>query len=65
MNLARVSFIDSSGLNVLLRRRRALQERGIRMSVVRPADPIVRRVFEIARLGEALGLVDSLEAALA
>jgi anti-sigma B factor antagonist len=64
VDLSEVSFIDSSGINVLLTGRRRLAEGGAGLSVVVPPGP-VRRVFELTQLVDALGVVDSIADALA
>jgi anti-anti-sigma factor len=65
VDLTEVSFLDSSALNTLVGCQRAATARQIQLCVVSPADRAVRRVFEIAHLTEPLGLVDSLDRALA
>jgi anti-sigma B factor antagonist len=65
VNLADVTFLDSSALNTLVRCRRELGERDIVFRVVVPSERVVRRVFEIAHLANELNLVDSLVQALA
>ncbi len=64
IDLSEVRFLDSSGLNALVRLQRLLEERGIGMRLVIPSDSIVRQVFEITRLTEPLSVVDSLTDAL-
>jgi anti-anti-sigma factor len=60
-DLSGVTFLDSSGLNALLRGYRALEERGIAFRVVaEPAGP-VRRLFDLTQVGDVLRVVDSLE----
>ena len=63
--LAALGFLDSSGMNVLVEGERQLAARGIELRVVAPADSPARRVLDIARLGEALNVVDSLDEAVA
>ena len=65
VDLSAVSFLDSSGLNALVHARRALAERELSFRVVSPKDQVVRRVLEITRLTGELGVVESLDAALA
>ena len=65
VNLAAVSFLDSSALHTLASAQRALAEQEIPLSIVKPADPGVSRVFEFAQLPDPLIIVDSLDAALA
>jgi anti-anti-sigma factor len=65
VDLSAVGFLDSSVLNVLVRGRGDAADRGIEFRVVSPADHAVRKVFEITRLNDVLGVVDSLDDALA
>jgi len=65
VDLSAVSFLDSSGLNTLVHVRRELAGRKVSFRTVSPKDQAVRRVFEITQLTEELGVVESLEAALA
>jgi anti-anti-sigma factor len=64
VDLSAVAFLDSSGLNVLLRGRRELAATDIDLRVVAPPASVVRRVIEIAQLHESLSPVDSLDDAL-
>jgi anti-anti-sigma factor len=64
VDLSELTFLDSSGLNALVVARRSLAARGIDLRVVTPAEHVIRRVFDIAQLGEELGVVDTFEAAL-
>jgi anti-sigma B factor antagonist len=64
VDLTDVSFIDSSGINVLLTAERRLAEGGAGFRVVAPPGP-VRRVFELTQLVDSLGVVDSIGDALA
>jgi anti-sigma B factor antagonist len=65
VDLAQVTFVDSSGLKALVQANRELGRRGIGFRVVSPADHAVRRIFEITQLTEPLNVVDSLDDALA
>ena len=65
IDLSEVRFLDSSGLNALVRLQRVLEERSIGMRLIIPSDRIVRQVFEITRLTAPLSVVDSLTDALA
>jgi anti-anti-sigma factor len=65
VDLSAVSFLDSSGLNALVHVRRELAGRQVSFRTVSPKDQVVRRVFEITQLTEELGVVESLEIALA
>ncbi|WP_428561003.1 MAG: STAS domain-containing protein [Solidesulfovibrio sp. DCME] len=49
LDLAEVTFMDSSGVGLLIGLRRQCQERGKRFAVVNPAPPI-RKLFETLRL---------------
>lgn len=64
VDLTRVSFLDSSGLNALVQGRRALDAREAAMRVVVPTDGALQRVFEITRLTETLTVVGTRESAL-
>ena len=64
VDLADVSFIDSSGLNALLQSQRALAGRGSVLKIVVPPTGVVRRVFEIANLTEPLHVVENRDDAL-
>jgi len=55
IDLRRATFIDSTGLHVLLNAQRRLTRSGRRLSVVCDGSP-VRRALELARLTETLGL---------
>ena len=59
VDLAELGFLDSSGLNALVRGRRVLADREISMCVVVPPESPIRRVFEITRLTESLSVVDT------
>jgi anti-sigma B factor antagonist len=56
LDLEPTEFIDSAGLAILLNLQRRLNHRGHRLRVVCDEGP-VRRVIEMARLEEALGVV--------
>ena len=64
VDLSKVSFLDSSGLNALVQGRRTLDARQVAMRVVVPVDGAIRRVFEITHLTEPLTVVDTRESAL-
>ena len=59
IDLTHVTFLDSSGLNTLVRAQRQLAPRGIALRIVSPSDRVVRRVFEIAHLEDELTLVET------
>jgi anti-sigma B factor antagonist len=60
IDLRRTSFVDSAGLHVLLNSHRRLGGQGRALGVVCPPGP-VRRVFELAKLIDAFGVVGSPE----
>ena len=53
LDLARVSFIDSAGIGLLLSTRSALLKRGGRLEIRNPSN-VVRRIFDVT------GLIDLL-----
>lgn len=53
VDLSRLTFVDSTGLSVLLSARRTLQDVGGTMAI-RGARGLVRRVFEVAELADVL-----------
>jgi anti-anti-sigma factor len=63
-DLSRVTFIDSSGINALVRSARSIEADGGTATFAAPTDK-VRRVFDIIHLGEVVTLVDSVDTALA
>lgn len=65
IDLSEVSFIDSSGLNALVRLQRVLESRAIPIRLVSPPEGIIRQVFEITELVEPLHVVGSLDDAVA
>ena len=58
VDLSRVTFIDSTGLSVLLRTRARLADQGRGMRVVAPDGPALRAI-ELTGLEETLGLAGS------
>jgi anti-sigma B factor antagonist len=62
-DLARVSFMDSTALGVIVRGVRTLDEGGARVQVVLPRGP-ARRIFEITTLDQALPIAPTQQAAL-
>jgi anti-anti-sigma factor len=64
VDLSSVTFIDSSGLNVLVHGQRELARAEISLRVVSPSDQTVYRVFELTRLTSQLGIVETREDAL-
>jgi anti-sigma B factor antagonist len=59
-----VTFLDSSGLNALVRGQRELAGREVSLSVVVPAGSPVLRIFEITQLTDSLAVVGSVDEAL-
>ena len=64
LDLSGVEFLDSSGLQVLLRARALLGREDRALVLVCPFGP-VRRVFELSGVSEMFALYDSRDAALA
>lgn len=58
VDLSEVEFVDSAGLHALLNGQRRLIRLSRRLSVICGPGP-VRRVFELARLVETLGVVSA------
>jgi anti-sigma B factor antagonist len=56
LDLGETEFIDSAGLSILLNVQRRLERRGGQLRVICDEGP-VRRVIELARLEETLGVV--------
>jgi anti-sigma B factor antagonist len=64
VDLARVSYIDSSGLAVLIEGMRNVEEYGGKFALAGLQEP-VRTVFEIARLDQVFQIFPDVNAALA
>ncbi|MGI8972888.1 MAG: STAS domain-containing protein [Gaiella sp.] len=64
IDLSATTFLDSSGLGVIVGAHRRMRERGGELRVVRPA-PLVARIFELVGLEAVLDLRASRDAALA
>jgi anti-anti-sigma factor len=64
IDLSGLSFMDSTGMSVLLNARRRLTRQGRGMLVVCPAGPVLR-VFELTSMVQTLRVHPSREAALA
>ena len=64
VDLSGVTFLDSSGLNALVRGRRELAAADRELSVVAPPAGVVRHVIGIAQLDATLAPVDALDDAL-
>ena len=62
LDLGSMKFMDSTGLHVVLRLRRRLQDLDRQLAIVCPRGP-VRRVFELAGVDHALALHPTLAAA--
>lgn len=63
IDLAQVTFVDSSGLGALIVARRRARERGGSMSLVSPP-PAVCRLLASTHLNDAFAIHDSLAAAI-
>jgi anti-sigma B factor antagonist len=64
VDLCDLSFLDSTGLNVLLTAFRRLRKRQRAMAVICPPGP-VRRVFELTRMLETLSIQADRDGAMA
>lgn len=64
LDLGQVSFIDSSGIGVLVGAHRRAEEAGARIGLASPS-PGVRRVFELTRTDRVLRLFDSVSTGVA
>ena len=64
LDLGQVSFIDSSGIGVLVGAHRRAEEAGARIGLAAP-NVGVRRVFELTRTDRVLRLYDSVPAGVA
>ena len=64
LDLSELSFMDSTGMSVLLNARRRLTRQGRRLLVVCPSGPVMR-LFELTSLIDTLGVHPSRGAALA
>jgi anti-sigma B factor antagonist len=64
VDLCDVDFIDSSGVNVVMRARAVLGREDRQLVVICPPGP-VRRIFEVAGIDDLLVLFDSREQAAA
>jgi anti-sigma B factor antagonist len=64
VDLARVSYIDSSGLAVLIEAMQKVQQYGGKFALAGLQEP-VRLVFEIARLDQVFQVFPNVDAALA
>ena len=64
VDLCEVDFLDSSGVNVLVRARAVLGREDRSLVVICPPGP-ARRIFEVAGIADLLALFDSRERAAA
>jgi len=62
LDLSGLSFIDSSGLRLVLTADARARDAGVSFTIVRGPEP-VRRVFRVAHLDDRLTFVDSLDEA--
>ena len=63
IDVAGLSFIDSSGINALVQAARTVEARGGRAVLAAPA-PHVHRVFEITRVRDLVAIADDRDEAL-
>ena len=63
IDLAHVTFVDSSGLGALIVARESARERGGSVSLVSPP-PLVRRLLGSAQLHDGFAIYDSLDEAI-
>jgi anti-sigma B factor antagonist len=61
VDLSEATFLDSAGINALLRCQRELARRDVALRVVSPVNGLVRKALEITNVVAQLGVVDSLE----
>jgi anti-sigma B factor antagonist len=64
LDLSELSFMDSTGMSVLLNARRRLTRQGRQLLVVCPSGPVMR-LLELTRLIDTMGVHPSKDAALA
>ena len=64
VDLAGVNFLDSSGVETLLRMQRSLSVRQQRFAVAIPAEAPIRRALELSGAGADLALHPSVDAAI-
>ena len=64
VDLSEVSFVDSTGLQVLVQARIRVRDQNGLVALVAPAG-MPRRVLEVSRLDQAFAVFDSLKAAVA
>jgi anti-sigma B factor antagonist len=57
LDLSQLTFLDSTGLEVVLRAARRADEAGRRL-VVRKPSPYVKRLFELTAIDQSLDIVD-------
>ena len=63
VDLSKLTFIDSSGINALVVAAKAIQGNGGEMTLVAPT-PHTQRVFEIVHLSEVVSIEQSVDAAI-
>lgn len=61
LDLAGVTFIDTSGVRAMLDARRRINDDGSDLTVVAPPDSPSRRLLELTELVESLSVVDSVD----
>jgi anti-sigma B factor antagonist len=56
LDLAGVTFVDSQGVNLLVRVRKILEQAGVSLTITRPS-PMVRKVLEVTRVDSYIDIV--------
>lgn len=64
VDLSRVTYIDSVGVNVLFEVAERLERRQMRLATVVPQDGLVSRVFSMVALNTVAGVHEELDAAV-
>jgi anti-sigma B factor antagonist len=59
VDLSAATFLDSAGINILIRCQRELDHGGVAFVLVSPIDGVVRKALEITNVIDQLGVVDS------
>jgi anti-anti-sigma factor len=63
VDLSKLTFIDSSGINALVVAAKSVKAEGGEMTLVAPT-PHTKRIFEIVHLSDVVSIEESLEAAV-
>lgn len=65
VDLTETTYVDSAALQLLLDLNERLNVRGQKLRLVVPAEAVIRRLFELTHVNEAITIDGSLEEALA